>query len=173
MSETESEKSVYKTNEDDNEWAAIVRFKQKKYEDDLLKERQIREAKKLKFKEELDHQINQKKKMENETKEKELEMQSRNREYNLSVEERKKNIEEHKNKVMQEINREKVEQIKNVSLRQKLEKKKDAEEEQFFVNKFKEELKKEKVRNKAIKNFLIKMLLTLQDKILILYIKLF
>lgn len=145
ISETESEKSVYKTNENDNEWAAIVRFKQKKYEEDLLKERNIREAKKLKFKEELDHQINLKKKMANEIKEKEMEMQGRNREYNLTVEEKKKIAEEHKNKVIQEINKQKVEQIKNVSLRQKLEKKKDAEEEQFFVDKFKEELKREKV----------------------------
>lgn len=160
MSETESEKSVYKTNENDNEWAAIVRFKQKKYEDDLLKEKQIREAKKLKFKEELDHQINLKKKIADDTKEKELEMQIKNREYNLSVEEKKKNIEEHKNKVRQEINKEKVEQIKNISLRQKLEKKKEAEEEQFFVSRFKEELKKEKVFNLKAINILIKLIST-------------
>ena len=141
-SETDK-KSLYKAQEQDNEWSMIVRFRQKKYEDDLKASQLKEKQKKENFRLDLDRQLALKR-----------ELDQQNSKKNENLEGRIKDFQQHQEALLSEKMQKRTKLLENeqkardalfrhINNRNKHEKKQEADLDKSYVIRAKEELNQE------------------------------
>ena len=146
------DKSLYKGNElDNNEWSMIVKYRQRKYEEELKEKQEKERLKKLNFKRELDRQLAMKKELKNLNFQQENTLESKIREFQSQQENRLSEKNLNRKKLLLDENKARDAQFKDLHSRSKVLKKAEAEIDKSLVNKAKEDLWKEHENNRKKK----------------------
>lgn len=149
-SETER-RSLYKANDQDNEWSMIVKHKQRMYEEDLKASQLKEKQKKEHFKQELDRQLALKKELAQKSSKSNDIIESRIREYINNQEANLGDKNEKRKKLLEDERKARDALYREVTNRMKREKKQEAELDRSLVARAKEELFREQENQKKKK----------------------
>ena len=149
-SETER-RSLYKANEQDNEWSMIVKHKQRMYEEDLKASQLKEKQKKENFKQDLDRQLALKKELAQKSSKTNDIIESRIRDYVINQEANLGDKNEKRKKLWEDERNARDALFREVTNRMKREKKQEAELDRSLVARAKEELFREQENQKKKK----------------------